>query len=675
MTRFSRAQKLFRFFRSRENRLRDDLTSILNSFRRNASLEYESSCVLRLVEWMQLPVAAFNPMDELYGRLIFFLEAVKRSPQGPVVSAVLVDYLAKTSIVSLLTEAGLRRENSLLKEIVERFLLRTIPRPFSASEVSQFLYFGFGTERSALWVAHMPMPLFQKLFEFLSENTPEGEISKMKAHLESQFKTSIHILAAEIQALALSPAIRLRTPHFDMRSSPFVNLATSASELLHVPSGGLASALLDSLEKQLENCRFTVTAIYNNLNSSGISVDLVYRLEKIAQTIERIGLCVRVINKGDSLQPVQVLLKELCAAQLHDKSIRALLRDNLNQLSRRIVERTGDTGEHYITSSRKEYFSMLRGAAGGGALTTFTAVMKSTLGALHLPLFFDGLASALNYSSSFVFMHFVGFKLATKQPSMTASSLAKRLSLQQSDFEHTAFMEMVARITRSQFASVVGNLGATIPVTALFHLLYIQFSKHNFYDAQKAAATIASFSPFTSLTIVFAAYTGFLLWLSSLAAGWIENWVVHRQVPDALATHPKLVSLFGRKLTRKLGRWFEHNVAGVWSSIILGFLLAFSPIIGQIFGVPLDSRHVTLSTASLTLAASSAPGSILSLPFLNACLGIVAIGCLNFGVSFLIALFIALRARGISFRGLNKLAAAFFREFRTSPTKFLLPPP
>ena len=44
----------------------------------------------------------------------------------------------------------------------------------------------------------------------------------------------------------------------------------------------------------------------------------------------------------------------------------SLLRENLNLLARKVVDRTGDTGEHYIANSKPEYWLMWRAAIGGG---------------------------------------------------------------------------------------------------------------------------------------------------------------------------------------------------------------------------------------------------------------------------------------------------------------------
>ena len=54
----------------------------------------------------------------------------------------------------------------------------------------------------------------------------------------------------------------------------------------------------------------------------------------------------------------------------------ALLRENLNLIARKMVERTGHSGEHYIAHNRPEYWHMWRAALGGGLLTVITAAIK-----------------------------------------------------------------------------------------------------------------------------------------------------------------------------------------------------------------------------------------------------------------------------------------------------------
>jgi site-specific recombinase len=192
---------------------------------------------------------------------------------------------------------------------------------------------------------------------------------------------------------------------------------------------------------------------------------------------------------------------------------------------------------------------------------------------------------------------------------------------------------------------------------------------HHFLDEHAAEHTLESFDPLHSGTIFFAAFTGVLLWLSSLGAGWLENWVTYRKLPEAIANH-RAGAIFGRGTMRWLGHKLQHGVAGIGGNIAIGFLLGMTPVIGKFFGLPLEVRHVTLSTGSLALAGCTlgigAPG------FIGAAIGIACMLALNFGVSFTCALFVALRARGIDHAG-RRLLRAILARFVQEPIPFLLP--
>ncbi len=82
---------------------------------------------------------------------------------------------------------------------------------------------------------------------------------------------------------------------------------------------------------------------------------------------------------------------------------------------------------------------------------------------------------------------------------------------------------------------------------------------------------------------------------------------------------------------------------------MLGYLSNFTPVFGRFFGIPLDVRHVTLSTGTLALAvASFGTWSLGRAWFYHAVEGIAVIFVLNLFVSFTIAAFVALQAADVS---------------------------
>src|SRR6185295_6040783 len=108
---------------------------------------------------------------------------------------------------------------------------------------------------------------------------------------------------------------------------------------------------------------------------------------------------------------------------LRDRKLSDIARGNLHLLARKIIERAGHTGEHYITTTRVEYVKMLLSAGGGGVLTTGMAALKYFVAWGHYEPFVEGVLSSTDYAVRFIVMQLLGFTLATKQPSMTAAAL------------------------------------------------------------------------------------------------------------------------------------------------------------------------------------------------------------------------------------------------------------
>jgi len=174
--------------------------------------------------------------------------------------------------------------------------------------------------------------------------------------------------------------------------------------------------------------------------------------------------------------------------------------------------------------------------------------------------------------------------------------------------------------------------------------------------------------------VLFAAYTGVLLWMSSLVAGWFENWVVYRRIPEGLEHH-RLGKRLGPARMARLARGVERQAAGVGGSVALGFFLGMTTPLAKFFGLPLDVRHVTLSAGSLALALSSLSVDDIGWAAIGrAWAGIAVIGLCNFGVSFALALVVAMRARDVPTGERRTLPWAVLRRFFRRPHEFFWPP-
>ena len=344
---------------------------------------------------------------------------------------------------------------------------------------------------------------------------------------------------------------------------------------------------------------------------------------------------------------------------------------NTELLAREITEHSGRTGEHYITVTPGEYLKMLLSAGGGGVLTAGTTLLKFLIGKLHRPPLQEGLLLAGDYAGSFLTMQLLGFTLATKQPSMTAAALAGAMK---SDVKnHDALVQTMARLVRSQLAAAAGNVLVVIPAAWAVDLYWQSAHGGHVLTAEYGEKVLASLHPTESGTIPFAALTGVILWASSLAAGWLENWAVYRRLPEAIAEH-RFRRIVGRRVTEWASRVFARNISGIGGNVAVGAMLGLIPVVGQFMGIPLEVRHVTLSTGSVTYAVMGiGDGALGSGAFQSAVIGIVVILALNLGVSFMLAIVVAFGARVVSFFQALRLFFALVVGFVKSPVRFFIP--
>jgi site-specific recombinase len=355
-----------------------------------------------------------------------------------------------------------------------------------------------------------------------------------------------------------------------------------------------------------------------------------------------------------------------------DRSIRHLVRWNLALLNRKIVERSSAVGEHYIAYTRKEYRHIWVAAAGGGLLTATTAAIKLAVHEFQLPAFPEGMLFGINYAASFLMLGAFGLILATKQPAMTAATLAQMFRDGGKD-RLDEVVEFTTRISHSQLAAAISNVAIVSLGAWLINGFWELALARPFLAPEESAHVIETLSPLNSGTVFYAALTGVVLWLSSMIGGWFDNWSVYHRVPQAIAEHP-----LGQRLgSDRMRRWAERlrDKAGSWgTSISLGFMLGLVPALGIFFGLPLDVRHVTLSTGMLAMASASLGQRMFEHGFFRGLAGIATMFVLNLGVSFALSLYTATRAYRLDPGEMRELGRRLFRRLRDHPRDFFLAP-
>ncbi len=672
VTRFSAAEP--------DNRCVRKLHVLLVRLDPNAVFSSQAEWLEDLSDWLRhrgrVPGRA-RGTSHATARLVMLLDALDMLPEQLAALRVLVTRSFElTDGVRLFTDTGLPTHQAVFTEAADRLSKRILPEPPVEGDLSRLLFRLFPTKRGVDWFEALPGEVAARLFAALA--VPSGIALEP---LRSSMRDAAVLLAVRISANGLADEVRRRLSRTSasLRDSPFLQLP----KVVRIWVGEESSTTTEvQCRECIASCRKGTREVIATLDSTGVSVDLVYRLELINRQLDRLYALVTVLS-AEPIQGAQArLLYTLIRGGVRDRSLGELFRTNSRLLAQRVIERAGHGGEHYVTRTRDEQHQMVNSAGGGGAITAFSVFLKFVMSWAHLPPLIDGVANALNYATGFVTMQMFGLTLATKQPSMTAATLASTIKDTTSGVESPEeadlgpLVEQVARAIRSQLAAVVGNLGMVIPgviaINGLTHLL----TGHWLLDTEYAEKIAHKHHPLHSGTIPFAMLTGVFLWAASIAGGTVENWFVVNKLHEAIASARALRSIVGSERASRFSKFLLNNISGFGGSIALGVFLGLSPVLGVLIGIPIEVRHVTFATGQLTFAGMTlGPEKVIEPDFLWSVSAIGIIGLCNFGVSFALALFVALRAREVGAIAQFGLFRAVLRRFQKAPLDFFRAPP
>ncbi|HEY6292554.1 MAG TPA: hypothetical protein VI455_13480 [Terriglobia bacterium] len=625
--------------------------------------------LIRLIQWIQR-MDRRSPNRAGLASLLDYLEADEQARTR--LQAAFAQLLKETRLLSLLAETGIPSDHGLTAELARRLVAKFLPPVRPDSDFSRSLISLYSSNRDARRFTEIPPDLFARLTAALFP--PDSGL--LWSEQQSSLREALRLLATRISWLGLKPEMRDRSLAAGISDSPFYELLRRTEDILK-PKVDEARVHVSSWQDVVNRCRNEMGTVQRHMESAGVSVELVFDMNKIEACLDRMQALVAVLcpaTPAEGLQDTRHLLELLMTGWQSDRSLAALLRENLDLIARKAVERTGQSGEHYIAHDRSEYWRMWRGAIGGGLLTVFTAAIKMRVVEAHLPPFVEGFASGTNYAVSFVLLQILGFVLATKQPAATAATFAGIIRDSRGIERSHKIADFVSHITSTQLAAAMGNVLAVGAGAVLFERLWVVFFAHSYLQVESATYVYHSLHPFQSNTAFYAVITGIILWMAALAGGWCENFATFYRIPEAVAQHP-LGLRVGSRWMPKVGRILERNLGGWSTSIVLGYLLGFTPVLGQFFGLPLDVRHVTLSSGTLALAAARFGTESLGRTwFYQALEGIGLVFVLNLTVSFTIAGMVALRAYGVSLAEQFAILRFLCWEAVKSPLRFVLPP-
>lgn len=549
-----------------------------------------------------------------------------------------------------LSSVGILGEEPLVAEAGRRLSRRVLPDAPDTTHLDGVLHALFPRSGDADWLAALPRDTWARLARVLD---PQGRLG---AALEEGRQRALTLLAHRIAAEGSKPDLVSRMEALDLPTNPFLWIS--------------GQILQGHGSPELRTCTARGRQAIQTLRA---------RKHEVGTSLRLTAATARLLGQLDRLDALldpdwaPHLVPELVRALDERDHFLPLLRQHGDVLLYQVVERAADSGKKYITRTRGEYLRFLLSSMGGGLIVAFFALAKLDLSALDLAPAAKATLYSLNYAVAFVLIYITGATLATKQPGVTAHTLAATLDGPDPDQGPVRLAERIAQASRSQFVSFLGNLAVAFPVGLLLAMGWQQLFGRPLVAEAEAAYLLAEVHPWQSGSLWFAAVAGFFLFAAGLVAGWVDNHLVYARIPGRIAQHPALVSLVGEVRALGLATLVQKKAGPIVGSVFLGLALGSAGTLGYILGLPFDIRHVAFASAHLAMGLEGMDWTLATTELATLGLGVAAIGLVNFLVSFGLALAMAMESRGIDARRTRDLALLVATRLWRRPLDFFLP--
>ena len=592
--------------------------------------------------------------------------------------------LAERDQRTFYTESGLLPNTGFFSELRQILACKLLPEPIDNGSFQDCLRLVFAGSRALDWLPAIPQEDRDALWRLLAAEAVGSAENHLR--IREQLVDAAVILGHRIAAMGLEPELLRTVPRLTRGESSFIALCAEVTWLAGQVRGGdwpvnVRATDTRHLHVLLDQCREAVERAHLAAATRGTSFALTFLVVRLRQHLERlevlIGLLTETGAAGEDLATDSswgMLLEGTIENELRRDCLRQHTATLTALVSLRVTENAGRTGEHYIALNRAEWRGMWRAAAGAGFLIALMALMKIFGATLHLAVLNQGLLNGSIYAGGFIIIHLCRGTVATKQPAMTAATIAATVSQTRGRLrEIDRLAELVVATVRTQHAAIAGNVLVALPLAvALTMAMQLQFGGAMIAPA-KAAALLKEIDPLGGAA-VFAAVAGIWLFMAGLVSGLVDNQAAYGRLGERVACHPWLTRVAGEARANRLGAYLDHNAGGLAGNLFFGMMLGLTPAFGLATGLPIDIRHIAFSAANFGYALTALDFQVEPLAMLRGALGVALIGAVNLTVSFCLALWVALRSRGVDFTATAALLPELQRRLRHKPSRFLLPP-
>jgi site-specific recombinase len=298
----------------------------------------------------------------------------------------LLDLLGTHKPISLYVESGVLPNTGFFSELHRRISHKLLPDAIDPRCLKDIFALIFTRQDDGVWVDAVPDACWLELLTALrfDEQLPEAGLpTPLRGVLDA-----VLVLSYRISSIGLEPGLVRNEPALEGFASPFLAQNDEVGEYLEQFAQAWANPEFEFYDEKhilvlLDQCKQIIQNIRRTASRSGTSISLTFLLQRLTQQLWRMEHLLAILaelrqdKSGNGAQPMVVdLFKTLVSGECHKNDVRRHWRESMELLALRVTENAGRTGEHYITSTRAEYFTLLRSAMGAGVVIAFMAVLK-----------------------------------------------------------------------------------------------------------------------------------------------------------------------------------------------------------------------------------------------------------------------------------------------------------
>lgn len=427
-----------------------------------------------------------------------------------------------------------------------------------------------------------------------------------------------------------------------------------------------------NFEESLEEVYDTIIKIRNNKNVIGISLHLTVVTKNLLNYIERTNKLLELKSDIHSEEKWEELIVEYIEYDKAKNRLGNYFGAHMDLLAHEIVEHTAQKGEIYVADNKREYKDFFGKGLIGGLVVSVFALFKILIGSTFSEPIALALLFSINYALSFVIVSYWGGVIATKQPAMTAATIAKHIDRDGGLSIDTLpdIVLMIRKISRSQFISMMGNFLMALSASSLLAYLLGRGYTANPVYPEKSIHLVEQVFPFSGGALFYAAIAGVFLSASGFISGYFDNKIKASNLSYRIRNNKFLTRHWSAKKIDLLVLNTEKSLGVHSGNISLGIFLGTAFLFSYFLPFDIDIRHIAFSSANIGYGLVNQAFSLQTIAL--ALVSVLLIGFVNFAVSFSITFFIVLKSRNIKVTKLRRLIRLSVKDIISHPLDYIM---